>query len=114
MSTPKEETVEQFMKEVWALNPFLQGCPVLSSTIRKRYLSGAWDEMHLARIAMKLVPKAQPTDAGLGQMLQDMGDLLLHTVSILRANPDPDVQGLVARIEETLYRQDYYTNINRE
>ena len=102
MSTPKEETVEQFMKEVWALNPFLQGCPVLSSAIRKKYLGGAWDEMHLARSAMEL----SPPDTHLQLMVEDMGQLLLQTTSILRNHPDPEVQGLVARIEQDLFEDE--------
>ena len=99
----KNKFADQFMEEIWTLNPVLRGCPVISESIRARFLSDAWDPMHLAKEAVALVP-AKETERleVLHEVCAEMHHLLTHSYAILSGNPSPEVQGLAARIEEFL------------
>lgn len=94
---------DQFMEEIWALNPFLRGCPILSESIKAKFEKGDYDTVALAKRATELSPPdSVERIAVLEELLQDMGDLMVNILQILRNHPDPDIQGLMARIEETL------------
>ena len=91
---------DQFMEEIWTLNPLLRGCPILSENIKDKFLQGDWDIMHLAKESILLAPSQSLERLVVSEeLLDEMGSLMLHTADILRNDPSPDIQGLVHRIE---------------
>lgn len=104
MNYQKRTNSDEFLQEICNLNPFLAHFPILLQDMKEKYEEGAYDVLALYKMAAE-IGKEQVFQRFqmANEIMGDQHSLLQGVVEQLGQNPDPQIQGLVAHIEEYLH-----------
>lgn len=110
MNHQKRENGAAFLAECMILNPSLRSLPILQADIVRKYEEGHADVLYLLKeisslgtnAAMNTAAEAQVKLVAAEEILNEMVEVLVSAAVNLSQIDDPQVQGLVAGIEEYL------------